>query len=55
MYVQERWLPSVNAVKDKYEFDLWHFAEIAEDIRDVRNNLHAIIESIEPEAELQEI
>ena len=38
-YVENRWLPAVNAVKDKYQFDTWHFIEIANDIRNIKNQL----------------
>lgn len=52
-YVKNRWLPAVNSVKDKYGFDSWHFAEIARDIRDVKNQIHAIIESVTPETVIE--
>jgi type III restriction enzyme len=45
-YVENRWLPAVNAVKDKYEFDEWHFIEIANDIRDIRNQINNKINSL---------
>lgn len=38
-YVENRWLPAVNALKDKYEYPEWHFIEIAIDIKDVKNQL----------------
>lgn len=36
-FVENRWLPAVNNVRDKYNFDEWHFIEIAGDIRDIKN------------------
>ncbi|MFQ5629576.1 MAG: restriction endonuclease, partial [bacterium] len=38
-YVENRWLPAVNSVKEKYGYDAWHFIEIANDIRDIKNQL----------------
>jgi type III restriction enzyme len=38
-YVENRWLPAVNAMKDKYGYPEWHFIEIANDIRDIKNQL----------------
>jgi type III restriction enzyme len=38
-YVENRWLPAVNAVKDKNGYDEWSFIEIAGDIRDIKNQL----------------
>ena len=45
-YVQNRWLPAVNALKDKYEYPEWHFIEIEADIRDIKNQLTDKIQSI---------
>ena len=45
-YVLNRWLPAVNAVRDKYEYDEWHFIEIANDIRDIKNQLKEKINSL---------
>ncbi|MCS6978614.1 MAG: DEAD/DEAH box helicase family protein [Flavobacteriales bacterium] len=45
-YVENRWLPAVNAVKDKYGYPEWHFIEIAHDIRDIKNQLTEKIASI---------
>jgi len=45
-FVENRWLPAVNAVKDKYEFDEWHFIEIANDVRDIKNQLINKIKSL---------
>jgi type III restriction enzyme len=38
-YVEHRWLPAVNDVKDKYKMNAWHFIEIANDIRDIKQQL----------------
>lgn len=45
-FVENRWLPAVNAVKDKYGYPEWHFIEIANDIRDIKNQLTDKIASI---------
>lgn len=38
-FVENRWIPAVNAVQEKYELGKWHFIEIANDIRNIRNQL----------------
>jgi len=38
-YVENRWIPAVNAVQEKYDLGKWYFIEIANDIRDIRNQL----------------
>lgn len=38
-YVENRWLPAVNEVRDKYEMEEWHFIEIANDIRNIKQQL----------------
>ncbi len=43
-YVHSRWLPAVNAVREQYGYDEWRFIEIAGDIRDIKNELLAVIE-----------
>lgn len=45
-FVENRWLPAVNAMKDKYQYPEWHFIEIANDIRDIKNQLADKIASI---------
>jgi len=45
-YVENRWLPAVNGVRDVYEMDEWFFIEIAGDIRNIKNELKEKIESI---------
>jgi type III restriction enzyme len=38
-FVENRWIPAVNALKDKYEYPEWHFIEVANDIRNIKNQL----------------
>ncbi len=38
-FLENRWLPAVNAVKELYRYDEWHFIEISNDIRDIKNQL----------------
>lgn len=45
-YVENRWLPAVNSVRDKYGYDEWHFIEIANDIREIRTQLHEKVQDI---------
>jgi type III restriction enzyme len=45
-YVENRWLPAVNSVREKYGFDEWHFIEVANDIRTIKNELVEKIESV---------
>ena len=45
-FVENRWLPAVNAVKDKYEYEEWHFIEIANDVRNIKNQLINKIKSL---------
>ncbi len=40
-YVENRWLPAVNSMRDKYGYDGWNFMEIAENIRDIKNRIRA--------------
>jgi type III restriction enzyme len=47
-YTTNNWLPAVNSVREKYGYEPWYFYEIANDIRDVKNHLIAIIEDLEP-------
>ncbi|MCP5498110.1 MAG: DEAD/DEAH box helicase family protein [Leptospiraceae bacterium] len=47
-YVINRWLPAVNNVREKYDYDEWHFIEIANDIRDIKNELRNKIKTIQP-------
>ena len=37
--VKLRWLPAVNAVREQYDMDEWAFIEVAQDIRDIKNQL----------------
>jgi type III restriction enzyme len=45
-YVENRWLHAVNAVHEKYDYDKWHFIEIANDVRDIKNQLINKIKSL---------
>jgi len=45
-FVENRWLPAVNAVKEKYEYEEWHFIEIANDVRNIKNQLIDKIKSL---------
>ena len=38
-YVEDRWLPAANAIRDQYDMDEWYFIEIANDIRIIKNQL----------------
>jgi len=42
-YVRNRWLPAVNTVREKHGFDEWRFIEIAADIRDIKNQILAVV------------
>ena len=43
-YVHNRWLPAANNLREQYGYDEWRFIEIAGDIRDIKNELLAVIE-----------
>jgi len=45
-FVENRWLPAVNAVKEKYQYNEWHFIEIAGEIRDIKNELLEKLNSV---------
>jgi type III restriction enzyme len=45
-YVENRWIPAVNSVREKNSFDEWNFIEIAGDIRDIKNQLNNKIAQI---------
>ncbi len=38
-FVENRWILAVNALKEKYEYPEWHFIEIANDSRNIKNQL----------------
>lgn len=38
-FVENRWIPAVNSLCGKYGYPKWHFIEIANDIRNIRNQL----------------
>lgn len=54
-YVNNRWLPSVNNVKEQYSYDEWDFIEIANDITDIKNQLKnkiaATVQGLKPTKE----
>ncbi len=45
-FVENRWIPAVNALKDKYGYPEWHFIEVANDIRNIKNQLIEKIQSL---------
>lgn len=45
-FVENRWIPSVNALKEKYNYPQFHFIEIANDIRNIKNQLIEKIASL---------
>lgn len=45
-FVENRWLPAVNAMKDKYNYPEWHFIEVANDIRNIKNQIIEKINAI---------
>lgn len=50
-YVEHRWLPAVNAVAEKYGYDRWAFMEVANDIRDIKNQILAKLAARDPSSE----
>lgn len=38
-YLENRWLPAVNGIRERYSFDEWDFIEVANDIRDIKAQL----------------
>lgn len=49
-YVENRWLPAVNAVRHEHGMDPWYFTEVAGDIRDIKNDLTRAITEISNQA-----
>lgn len=46
-YVENRWLPAVNNVREKYGYDEWHFIEIGTDnLYNIRNAKNEILDKI---------
>ncbi len=45
-FVENRWIPAVNALKEKYGYPEWHFIEVANDIRNIKNQLIEKIRSL---------
>jgi type III restriction enzyme len=46
-YVENRWLQAVNNILNDYQMDEWHFVEVADDIRDIKNDLRNKIKMID--------
>ena len=49
-FTENRWLPAVNAVREKYGYDRWAFIEVANDIRDIKNQIAAKLAALDGEA-----
>ena len=45
-YTENYWFAGGNAVREKYEYEEWHFLEVANDIRNTRQLLIDKIRSI---------
>jgi type III restriction enzyme len=45
-FVENLWIPAVNSLKDKYEYPEWHFIEVANDNRNIKNQLIETIASL---------
>jgi type III restriction enzyme len=45
-YTENRWLPSANSIREKFGFNPWHFIEIVDEIRDIKNRLTEKLESL---------
>lgn len=45
-YVENRWIPAVNSVRERFGYDEWHFVEVRDDIKDIKNELIDKIQSI---------
>ncbi|MBS1623145.1 MAG: DEAD/DEAH box helicase family protein [Bacteroidetes bacterium] len=45
-FVENRWIPAVNALREKYDYPEWHFIEVANDIRNIKNQLKDKISSL---------
>ena len=45
-FVEHRWLPAVNAVREQHGMDEWRFIDIANDIRTIRNQLIESLQAI---------
>ncbi len=45
-FTENRWLPAVNFAAHLYGWEEWHFIEIANDIRDIKNQITAKIQGI---------
>lgn len=45
-FVENRWIPAMNALKEKYNYPEWHFIEVSNDIRNIKNQLIEKISSL---------
>jgi len=45
-FAENRWIPAVNYLKEKYELSVWHFIEVANEIRNIKNQLIEKIQMI---------
>lgn len=45
-FVEQRWLPAVNAIQSQYALGEWHCIEVANDIRNIKNQLINKISSL---------
>lgn len=45
-YLENRWIPAANSISGRFNLHPWHFIEIADDIRDIKNRLTAKLESL---------
>lgn len=45
-FVENRWIPAVNSLSPKYNYPEWHFIEVANDIRNIKNQLIEKIQSL---------
>ncbi|MBI3235461.1 MAG: hypothetical protein HYZ42_15725 [Bacteroidetes bacterium] len=45
-FVEDCWIPALNASINKYEYSKWHFIEIANEIRNIMNQFKEKIQSV---------
>lgn len=45
-YLENRWLPAVNSVKDKYNYEEWHFIEVGLGIDNIKNIKKDILDKL---------
>lgn len=49
-FVENRWLPAVNEIREKYGMEEWRFIEIANDIRNIKQQLQNLINKVTHES-----